>query len=155
MPHSSKCCTDVLFFEVVFQSCKDRHPTEIQTWHGQPVQQSLLMPTMDQIQACLPAGSKAVIISTKFVQMEADPHDSDETNTELASNIAEHFHALGFLRFWSRAGLSDVEGSLLGLSIMCTEALMAKRGVRDSIACSITCACYRPSRGIPGLDASH
>lgn len=80
--------------------------------------------------------------------MEADPHDSDETNTELASNIVEHFHALGFLRFWSRAGSSDVEGSLLGLSIMCMEALMAKRGVQDSVACSITCACYRPSRSV-------
>ena len=78
-----------------------------QTFHGRPVLQSLAMPTMDQIQACLPAGSKAFIITTKEVQMEAaDPLDNDDT--ALAANIVENFNAIGFLRVWgSPASPSD------------------------------------------------
>jgi hypothetical protein len=72
-----------------------------QTFHGGPVLQSLAMPTMDQIQACLPAGSKAVIITTKEVQMEAaDPLENDDTKLGLAANLVHNFNAIGFQRFW-------------------------------------------------------
>ena len=73
-----------------------------QTFHGSSSSQ-----TMDQIQACLPAGSKAFIITTKELQMEAaDPLDNDDT--ALAANIVENFNAIGLLRVWgSPASASD------------------------------------------------
>jgi len=62
--------------------------------------------TMDKVQACLPAGSKAFIITTKEVQMEAaDPLDNEEA---CLANVVQNFNGIGLLRVWgSPASASD------------------------------------------------
>jgi len=69
----------------------------------------------------------------------------------IARATSIFFSGLQQLTVLLLVGLSDVGGGvLLGLSVVCIESLMAKRGFRDSVAGIIRCACYRASTSILG-----